>query len=168
MSDNGCEFNNGEMRQFGETFNVKIMTTAAESPWSNGTCERLNALIGYMVSKLVQGPETCDVSMALAWAVSARNALSNFCGFSTNHLGFGFNPAIPDIFVSELSVLEEFNASKIVRANLNAMHIARQKFVKKESSERVKRASRSNARSSPVENLVNGDNVYYKINDSKE
>ena len=106
--------------------------------------------------------------MALAWAVSARNALSNFCGFSTNHLGFGFNPAILDIFVSELSVLEEFNASKIVRANLNAMHIARQKFVKKESSERVKRALRSNVRSSPVENLVNGDNVYYKRNDSKE
>ena len=167
LSDNGCEFNNVEMRQFGETFNVKIMTTAAESPWSNGTCERLNAIIGDMVSKLVKDT-TCDVSMALAWAVSARNALSNFSGFSPNHLVFGFNPAIPDIFVSDLPALEEVNASEIVRANLNAMHIARQEFVKQESSERVKRALRSNVRSSPVENLVNGDNVYYKRNDSKE
>ena len=48
LSDNGCEFNNVEMRQFGETFNVKIMTTASESQWSNGICERLNAIIGDM------------------------------------------------------------------------------------------------------------------------
>ena len=45
--------------------------------------------------------------MALASAVSARNALSNFSGFSPNHLVFGFNPAIPDIFDSELPALEE-------------------------------------------------------------
>ena len=51
---------------------------------------------------------------------------------------------------------------------MNAMHIARQEFVKQESSERVKRVLRSNLMSSPVENLVNGDNVYHKRNDSKE
>ena len=118
----------------------------------NGTCERLNAIIGDMVSKLVRDT-TRDVSIALAWAVSPRNALSNFCGFSPNHLMFGFNPAISDSFVGELPALEEVNASEIVTANLNAMHIARQEFVKQESSERVKRALRSCVRSSAVENL---------------
>ena len=103
--------------------------------------------------------------MVFVWAVSARNVLSNSYGFSTNHLVFGFNPAIPDIFVSELLALEEVNASEIVRANLNV--VARQAFVKQESSERAKRALRSNVMSSSVENLVNGDNVYYKRNDSK-
>ena len=40
LSDNGLEFNNDEMRAMGEAFNIKIMTTSAESPWSNGVCER--------------------------------------------------------------------------------------------------------------------------------
>ena len=118
-----------------------------------------------MVSKLVKVKDTtCDVSMALASAVSASNALFNFSGFSPNHVVFGFNPAIPDIFDSELPALEEVNASEIVRANLNAMHIARQESVKQESIECVKRGLRSNVKSSPVENIVNGDNVYYTRN----
>ena len=167
ISDNGCEFNNSEMRQFGETFNVKIMTTAAESPWSNGVCERLNAVLGGMVTKIVNDT-SCDVSIGLAWAVSARNALNNFSGFSPNQLVFGFNPALPDVFTSQLPALEEVSASKIVRDNLNALHIARQEFIKVESSERVRRALRHNVRASDVENLVNGDSVFYKRNDSKE
>lgn len=43
LSDNGREFNNDEVRALGESFNIKIMTSAAESPWSNGVCERQNA-----------------------------------------------------------------------------------------------------------------------------
>ena len=46
LSDNGGEFCNGEMREMGEKFNIRILTTSAESPWSNGVCERLNAVIG--------------------------------------------------------------------------------------------------------------------------
>ena len=38
LTDNGREFNNVELRELGEAFNVKILTTAAESPWSNGVC----------------------------------------------------------------------------------------------------------------------------------
>ncbi|CAL4108337.1 unnamed protein product [Meganyctiphanes norvegica] len=41
LTDNGRELNNSEMRALGEAFNIKIMTTAAESPWSNGICECL-------------------------------------------------------------------------------------------------------------------------------
>ena len=39
----------------------------------------------------------CDVEVALAWAMSARNALSNNSGFSPNQLVFGYNPAIPSV-----------------------------------------------------------------------
>ena len=39
FSDNGREWNNSELRELGETFNIKIMTTAVESSWSNGICE---------------------------------------------------------------------------------------------------------------------------------
>ena len=167
LSDNGMEFNNEEMRQFGESFNTKIMNTAAESPWSNGCCEKLNGLLGQMVTKIVSGA-SCEVSVALAWAVSARNALSNFSGFSPNQLVFGSNPAVPEVYNSDPPALEKVTSSDIVRQNLNALHMARRDFIQVESDERIRRAMRCNIRSTPMENLQNGDEVYFKRNDSTQ
>ena len=167
LSDNGCEFNNGEFRTLGEKFNVKILATAAESPWSNGVCERLNAVIGENVSRILDDTQ-CDLELALAWAISARNALSNKSGFSPNQLVFSFNPAIPDIFHSEPPALEPVSSSETVRQNLGALHLARREFIRSESDEKIKRALRHKVRPTRVENLVNGDNVYYKRNDSAE
>ena len=53
LSDSGCEFNNSEMRELGEKVNVKVLTTSAESPWSNRVCERLNGDLGDSVEKLI-------------------------------------------------------------------------------------------------------------------
>ena len=39
LSDNGGEFNNEEVRALGDLYGIRILTTAAESPWSNGVCE---------------------------------------------------------------------------------------------------------------------------------
>ena len=97
FSDNGGEFNNDEMRALGEAFNINVITTAAESPWSNGICERLNGVLGDLVMKVLDDAK-CDIQIALAWAVAARNAYDNNSGFSPNQLVFGFNPAIPNIY----------------------------------------------------------------------
>ena len=167
LSDNGGEFNNHEVRALGEAFNIKIMTTAAESPWSNGICERLNAEIGERVCRIFNEAK-CDLELALAWAVSARNALSNKSGYSPNQLVFGFNPAIPDVFNSKLPALEPVTSSEIVRENLTAMHLARRDFIRYESDEKIKRALKHNTRPSRVENLSAGDNIFYKRNDSDE
>ena len=51
LSDNGGEFINDEFVEFAEKFNIKILTTAAESPWSNGLCEQHNGIIGDMMRK---------------------------------------------------------------------------------------------------------------------
>ena len=167
FSDNGGEFNNDEMRALGEAFNIKIITTAAESPWSNGICERLNGVLGDLVIKVLDDAK-CDLQIALAWAVAARNAYDNNSGFSPNQLVFGFNPAIPNIYHNKLPGLENVTMSEIVRRNLNAVHIARQEFVKFESSDRIKRALNHNIRETHTDNLNIGDNVYFKRNDSKE
>ena len=49
LNDNGGEFSNDEMRDLGEKFDLMIMSTAAQSPWSNGAqfyvirkCEQKN------------------------------------------------------------------------------------------------------------------------------
>ena len=167
LTDNGCEFNNSEMRQLGESFNIKFLSTAAESPWSNGVCERLNGVLGDIVTRII-ADNHCEVDIALAWAVSARNSLDNHSGFSPNQLVFGANPALPNVFTSKIPALEPVTASDLVRENLNAMHSARVQFLKFESLEKVKTALKHNTRQTLLKDLQNGDEVYYKRNDSKE
>ena len=100
LFDNGGEFQNPEMRQLGETFNIKLMATAAESPWSNGVVEKLNGVLARSVKKIVDDVG-CDIRTVLAWAVSARNSLDNYAGFSPNQLVFSFNTALPTNFINK-------------------------------------------------------------------
>ena len=51
LSDNRGDFNNQELQEMSENLNIEIMTMAAESPWSNGVCERRNAVIGIWLQK---------------------------------------------------------------------------------------------------------------------
>ena len=78
--DNGGEFCNKEFITFCENLNVRICTTATESPWSNGLVERHNAVLGLTVSKTMEDAH-CDLNIALAWGVSAKNALKMYMGF---------------------------------------------------------------------------------------
>ena len=94
LSDNGGEFNNREMHDIAETLNTVVLTTAAESPWSNGVCERHNAVIGRMVSKIMIKSK-CSLESAVAWAINAKNPLHNVYGFSPCQLVLGSNPRLP-------------------------------------------------------------------------
>ena len=145
LADNGGKFSNSEMRSLGEAFSIKLVNTAAESPWSNGVCERLNGVLSKLVAKILDDI-SCELPVALAWAVSARNAYHNNSGFSPNQLVFGFNPAMPDIYNSKLPGLEKVTGSEIVRRNLEAKRIAKEAFVKFDSCERIKRALTHNVR----------------------
>ena len=78
-----------------EKWNIRIMTTAAESPWSNGLCEKTVGLIKDVLRKLRE--ESINKNIALAWSVSARNTLMNNGGFSPCQLVFGKNPILPNV-----------------------------------------------------------------------
>ena len=167
LSDNGGEFSNKEMRALGEAFNINIKTTAAQSPWSNGVCERQNAVIGDSVRKIM-ADAMCSVEVALAWAVAARNSLANNSGFSPNQLVFGQNPGLPNVFSDKLPALNANTPSDLIRNNLNAMHVAREEFIKFESNEKIRRALRHNIRATEAHLIKNGDNIYYKRNGEHE
>ena len=165
LSDNGLEFGNETMRELTGNFGITILNTkAAESPWSNGVCERLNCVLGISVQKLTEDTK-CDVTTALAWSVAARNALHNNHGFSPNQLVFGYNPSIPNICDRNPVMLEARSNQQIVVDNMNAMTEARAEFIKNESNERIRRALLHQTRVTDVEDLVNGDSVYYKRQD---
>ena len=160
LSDNGGEFNNDEFRAMGDSLGIRVMNTAAEAPFSNGICERLNSVLGRSVKK-IREDSGCSIEEALAWAVSARNCLSNFTGFSPNQMVFGSNPCLPNVMKDDLPALEVSDVD-IVRRNLNAIHVARNEFLKIESSEKIRRALKHNVRVTDSQFFNMGDHVYYK------
>ena len=167
ISDNGGEFSNSAMRDFSEAFSIKVIHTAAESPWSNGIVERLNGVLGKLVLKILDDVN-CDTDIALAWAVAARNAYYNNSGYSPNQLVFGFNPAMPTVYNSKPPGLKKMTSSEIMAKLMDAKRVAMEGFIKYESCERIYRAVNSNVRRTLVEDLQVGDEVYYQRNKSKE
>ena len=81
-----------------------------------------------------------DLSIALSWAVSAKNYLKSVNGFSPNQLVFGSNPNLPNNIDSKLPAHEGKPSSKIVAKNLNAMHSVWKAFIKSESDENIRHA----------------------------
>ena len=167
LTDNGGEFSNEDYRIMGEKLNTKITATAAEAPWSNGTNERHNAILGDMILK-VKNDTNCSVEVALTWAISAKNALANVYGFSPNQLVYGRNPNFPSVLIDKLPALDEVSnnngdiASKMLLENLNALHSARRAFISAESSEKIKRALVRKTRTATSLVYENGESVYYK------
>ena len=86
LSDNRGEFNNQKLQDMSENLNIEIMTTAAESPLSNGVCEHHNAVIGDMVTKIVAEMK-CLLQIALAWAVNAKKSSAQCIWLLTKPIG---------------------------------------------------------------------------------
>ena len=51
LTNNGEKLNNKELCHMNENLNIELLATAAGSPWSNGICERQNAVVGHMIDK---------------------------------------------------------------------------------------------------------------------
>ena len=166
LSDNGGEFANELFLELAESLNIRVLNTVAESPWSNGLVERHNGILREMLEKIME--ECSDLSTALAWAIQAKNALANVHGFSPAQLALGYNPQLPSILHDKLPALEERTTQDIVTENLNCMRLAREAFIKTESSSRIRRALKHNVRPSSNNKFYSGDIVFYKRNDSRK
>ena len=159
-SDCSGEFCNGVMKEMHEKFGIETSTTPGEAPYSNGIVERNNAVIYESMMKTKEDAK-CSFETALAWAVSAKNALQNVYGFSPNQLVFGCNVNLPSVLSSQLPALDPVCSSDLVHKDLNAMHRVGENFVKAESSERIMKALRHQIRTYSEEEFTNGDKVYY-------
>ena len=167
LSDCGGEFANKDFLDMCENLNICVMNTAAESPFSNGLCERNHAVIDDMVHKMLADQPDCSLKMALSWAVHAKNTLQMVEGFSPYQLVYGRNPKIPSILNDDPPALEGTTTCEVFAKHLNTLHAGRKAFLQAESSNRIRRALKHNIR--PVENnFENGDNVYYKRENSNK
>ena len=161
LTDNGGEFCSEEMREVTSILNVEKLTTAAESPFQNGLCERVHSVTDSMLLKLIEQFPKTPLPVLLAWANVARNSLQMWHGFSSYQLVLGRNPNLPNILSAEPPALEGVTTSEALAQHLNALHAAREAFVQSESSERIRRALRHKIRAAE-EKYDNGDTVYYK------
>ena len=161
LTDNGGEFSNERFREMSEKLNIESTTTAAESPFSNGIVERHNLILAEAMIKVIDDVQ-CSPDIALAWAVSAKNALGSHDGFSSNQLVFGRNTNTPSVLIDRPPALESATSSDLIRINMNAMHSARKRYVEAESSEKIRRALRLRVRPYADVVFVNGEKVYYR------
>ena len=169
LSDNGGEFNNESFLRMTEMLGVKCKTTAAESPFSNGMCEKMVGLLKDAVRKMESECEG-GLEMLLYWAVSAKNCLHNQRGFSPNQLVFGRNPGLPNLQgeTSISGLRDSGDEEQVMRENLEAMHHGRRVHVIQESDERVRRALRSRIREHRIEDAEMSDEVFYKRDGESE
>ncbi|KAL5255720.1 hypothetical protein ACHWQZ_G011070 [Mnemiopsis leidyi] len=167
ISDNGGEFVNEAFYQACSVLNIRIKTSPAHSPWCNGLVERHNGILGAMIKSLLEDVK-CDPEIIIAWATNAKNSLSNTYGFSPHQLVFGSNPKLPGNWGEvNLGTLNHEDMIKIVGDHLNALAIARQKFIELEASDKLKRALQQ--RIYPQANIkyCSGDIVYFKRDNKK-
>ena len=161
LSDNGGEFDNAVFREMCEKLNVKVATTAAESPFSNGIVERNNLIVAEAMKKTL-ADQKCKPEIALASAVAAKNSLASYGGVSPNMLVFGYNTNFPSVLTDELPALSTKAENDVIRTNIEARHTAREKYIQAESSEKIKRALRSKVRNYSDLKYESGDKVFYR------
>ena len=126
FSDNGGEFVSKHLPDLRENFNVKILTTPAGSPWSNGLCERHNKILTHMLLK-INKDTSCSWETALAWALNAKNSLINVSGFSPHQLVFGENMKLPNVMNDQLAAGSP--ETKTIGDHLLVLHAARKAFI---------------------------------------
>ena len=165
FSDNGGEFENEQIRDMCRNFNISFSTTPAYSPWCNGVCERHNAIIALTMRRIIDDTK-CSHEMALAWAVSAKNALSNTYGYSPMQIAIGYSPNLPNVLTDKAPALDNVSNNNVIISHLQALHSARREYVKAESSAMIRKALRSKTRNHR-KFFLTGDLVYVSRPNSK-
>jgi len=168
LTDNGGEFVNQSFNEMCQLYDIRICTSPAESPWSNGVVERHNAILGKMIES-VREETGCNLETAICWSVSSKNSLNNVQGFSPNQLIFGQNPVFPGLLEDQinLTTLNTETTCKLIADNNNARTAARKAFIMLENDNCMKRAMKERVFQGRDKEYKTGDQVYFKREKSK-
>ena len=149
--------------EMAELFNIEVLMTPSEY---NGIKDKNTALIQSILEK-IREETSCSIEVAVAWAVSAKNSLTNVYGFSPNQLVFGKNPNFSRLINNELPVLEGISSCDLITDHLNILHSARELFIQTETSENIKHSPPKKEESESTPEFSTGDDVFYKGLNSK-
>ena len=128
FSDNGGKFESSEFKDMCEDFNIKVVTTPAEAPWSNGICERHNHILTETLLKIKEDVN-CSWETALPRVINAKNSPINIHGFSPYQLVLGRNVPLLSLFSNKILALEGLQEGPSFAKHLAALHAARTGFL---------------------------------------
>ena len=97
----------------------------------------------------------------LFWALNAKNGLENGYGFLPYQLVFAANPNLPSTTRLGLPAYEAVSKSQASVENMNALHAARQEFIKAESSRALKMVLKGKVHSRG-DDVQKDDWIYYQ------
>ena len=139
LSDNSGEFANDHFTNMCEAMNINFKLTSTESPSSNSLIERHNLILGDILERILE-ESTNNIDIEVAWAINAKNSLTNVHGFSLHQLAVSQNCILPCAATSKPPALTHTPTSKILEENLCYLHKSRQALIESENSEQIKRA----------------------------
>ena len=154
------EFNNEGYRQMNEKLNIETCTTAAESPFSNGTVECYNLIVAEAMKK-TSDDEKCVPEIALLGQLVSKMHFRIILDIVQMSLYLGPLLIQSQFRLIRLPSLEAARTNVIVRVNLNTLHAVRKSNLEAESSQKILRALRSNVRTYVNEGFMSGDSVFY-------
>ena len=83
-----------------------------------------------MIKKLkLDNNNTYPIDLINSWAISAKNVLQSFYGFSPNQLVFEKSANLPSNLVNLPPAMEDVSHADILVKDLNALHAARKAFI---------------------------------------
>ena len=80
---------------------------------------------------------------------------------------FGYNPSFPPVLNNQLPAQNGVTSSELIASHLNSLHAATKRFIEAEADEKLRRALRHKTITATSLVYQNGDQVYYKKNDSQ-
>ena len=161
LSDNGGEFVNEAMKETCSVLNIYHATTAAYSPWQNGTCEKNHALNDCVITSLLRDYPKMTLHQAVAWSCAVKNSLTSVYGYSSFELTFGRAPRLPNLMTDPLPASQIKPRSEALIKNIQAIHNSREAFAKAEKCEKLKLALNLKMRAANRD-YTQGELVYYK------
>ena len=161
LTDNGGEFVNEAMKESCSVLNIYHATTAAYSPWQNGSCEKNHAVTDSVVSSLLRDYPKMSLKQAVAWSCAVKNSLTNVYGYSSFELTFGRAPRLPNIMSNPIPASQLSTRSEALNKNIDAIQHTREAFAKAEKCEKLKLALNLKMRAANHD-YKSGDLVYYK------
>ena len=158
-----------EIKQWLETFGMKLEPIAGESAWQLGKhSKHLQTLKEQMNLLSLEVGTSFEPEEILALAVSAKNSLHNIRGYSPNQWAFGQNHNRIASFLQQHDILplQAKRQDDDFEKQLQIETTAQKLFLEADAKRRLGRALRNRCR--PVKEFLVGQLVYYFRRDRRE
>lgn len=145
LADGGGELQNDLFRLLSERFNIAVSTTAAQAAWSNGVCERHNAVVKRMVEALRGDHPDATFQDLLSHATFAKNNLTVHGTATPYQLVTGTLPRLPSVLTDGLPAMHNIRVKDDdhLRATIDMLSSARAALARAEADQSLRRALNS-------------------------